>query len=161
MLSPLNRADALQRIALHLLAQKDLVRAREHLREAVELIKGAENNVSKALSLLRVVPVTIKVDDQQVTELVQVTVKVINNIPRPDSGEETGSKARNDYVQSLLQIAWNTIPVFQSLAPRDEIGALALANSIQRQELRSSALLGTSMGSPELRSINNSTKRRN
>jgi hypothetical protein len=48
--------------------------------------------------------------------------------------------------RALMEIAWNTIPTFESLAQWDELGALNFVEKIQRAELRLVASFGAAKG---------------
>ena len=144
--SRLDRAATFQKIALYFHALKNIARARELLNDAANLIESTENGAQKVRHLLSLISAFIKVDELRVPEIAQAAVKVINRISTPPAGEELNSERRKAHTQSLMQIAWNVIPAFERMAPRDELGTFSLANGIQSKEIRASAILGASIG---------------
>jgi hypothetical protein len=146
IIDPLKRAECKQKIALYYLEAKDTVRARETLNEAAALILSSENNLEKAKALLVASTVFMKIDELRVFEMAQAAIKVINTYPRLSQQDTPGSKAHNEYVESLAQAAWLIVPIFSSLAEKDELGTISLAKGIQLHSLRASALFGACKG---------------
>ena len=144
--SPLRRSSAIQKVAIYFIESKDMVSALERLNTAWKLIDSAENDSAKAVALLDIVPVFARVDGQRIPELAQSAIKVLNNIPGPNPEDKPGSDARENYIKTQIGLAYNIIPAFQSLARRDEIGALGLANALQRPGLKTAAIFGVSVG---------------
>jgi hypothetical protein len=142
MVAPLRRASATVRVGFHLYEEEDLAGAREAFDEALKLIKGADDNAAKVAALLQIIPAYAKVDDARLPELTASAVKIINNVPAPGTAEKPGSEARKKYVSELLQIAYNVIPTFRSLAERDEAGTVGLADSIRPREIKAAAHFG-------------------
>jgi hypothetical protein len=96
--------------------------------------------------MLMLVSAFSKVDEAQVPETLQATVKIINSvsITRPEA-TSTG-EARKLFAESLTQMAWNIIPTFQRLSLKDEARAFSLANEIRSKDLRGAAIFGVSTG---------------
>jgi hypothetical protein len=145
---PLQHSSALQRLALAFYEAQDLGRAREIVDEAYKLIESANDDARKAASLLNLATFFLKIDELRVLPTTQASIKIINSLPSPKQEEKAGGELRRQYVQTLLQISYNLVPVFQRLAQKDEAGTLALANRLQRPELKAAAILGASMGIP-------------
>jgi hypothetical protein len=146
IIEPLKRAECKQKVALYYLESKDMVRARETLNEAATLILSSENNLEKAKALLVASMAFMKIDELRVFEMAQAAIKIINMYPRLSPQDTPGSKAHNEYVESLAQAAWLIVPVFSSLAEKDEVGTISLAKGIQLHSLRASALFGAYKG---------------
>ena len=133
---------ALQKLALYF-ESKDLLKARELLNEALKAINSIDEKTQKSLALLRVLPLVAKVNNESVPVIGEQIVKSINSIPSPDS---TDKAVLTNYVQkTLMPLTWQALPVFQSLAERDENLTLDLVSRIQLKEIRTSALLGVAI----------------
>jgi hypothetical protein len=141
-----NRAFSLQKIALYFFEAKDLVRAREALNEAAKLAASNKNDAQKARLLLGLTASFIKVDEIRVTEMIQSAINVINHIPQPRPEDKPNSNARREYAQSLVDVAWNILPVFRSLSVKDYIGMYSIAAGIQDKGVRLAAILGAATG---------------
>jgi hypothetical protein len=144
--SPLERASALQEMARYFFESRDLSNATQILNDALKLILDSETSPAKALSLLNIVSEFTKVDDSRVVEVTQLAIKAINRIPTPDRSDKPGSNSHNEYVKSLVAVASTLIPLFESLARKDEQRALSLTGEIERREVSAPALFGTSIG---------------
>ena len=144
--SPFERASAMQEMAVYFFESRDLVSASQILNEALKLILDSETSPAKALSLLRIVSAFERVDDSRVVEVTRLAIKAVNKIPAPDPSDKPGSNVRNEYVETLVAVASTLMPLFESLARKDEQRALSLAGEIERREESAAALFGTSMG---------------
>ena len=133
----------LQKLTLYFFESKDLLKARELLEATLKAINSIEDNSDKSLALLRLLPLIGKVNNEIAPVIGEQIVKSINSIPSPDS---TDKAVLTDYVQkTLMPVTGQALPVFQSLAERDENLTLDLANRIQLKEIRTSALLGVAI----------------
>lgn len=140
--APLRRASALVDVGLHLHEGGDAGGAGQALDDALKLIKGADDNAEKVTALLQIIPAYAEVDNARVAELAATAVKIINNVPTPGPSDKPGTEAHKRYVTELLQIAYNVIPTFRSLAQRDEAMTSGLADSIRLREIRAAAQFG-------------------
>jgi hypothetical protein len=130
----------LQKLTLYFFESKDLLKARELLEDTLKAVNSIEDKTDKSLALLRLLPLIDKVNNEIAPVIGEQIVKSINSIPSPDG---TDKAVLTDYVQkTLMPVTWQALPVFQSLAERDENLTLDLANRIQLKEIRTSALLG-------------------
>jgi hypothetical protein len=136
----------MQEMALYFLESRDSDNANQMLNGALKHTLDSETSPAKALSLLNIVSAFTKVDDSRVVEVTQLAIKAINNIPTPDSSDKPGSNSHNEYVKTLLAVASTLMPLFESLARKDEQRALSLTGEIERREVTAAALFGTSMG---------------
>jgi hypothetical protein len=135
---------ALQRLTLYFFESNDLLKARELLNDTVKAISSIDEKSQKSLALLRLLPLVGKVNNEILAGVGEQTVKTINSIPSPDS--PTDKAGWSNYVQkTLMPVTGQALPVFQSLAERDETLALDLVNRIQLKEIKTSALLGVTM----------------
>lgn len=135
---------ALQKLTLYFFESNDLTKARELLNDTLKAISSIDEKKDKSLALLRFLPLVGKVNNEIVAEVGEQTVKSINSIPSPDSPADKA--AVSNYVQrTLMPIAGQALPVFQSLAERDETLTLELVNRIQLKEIKTSALLGVAI----------------
>src|ERR1700687_5519643 len=144
--SPFERASAMQEMAVYFFESRDLVSANQVLNEALKLILDSETSPAKALSLLRIVSAFERVDDSRVVEVTRLAIKAVNKIPAPAPSDKPGSNVRNEYVETLVAVASTLMPLFESMARKDEQRALSLAGEIERREESAPALFGTSMG---------------
>lgn len=140
--APLRRASATVELALHMHDDGDVNGAGQTLDDALKLIRGADDNAAKVSALLQIIPAYAKVDNARVAELAATAVKNINNVPAPASSEKPGTEAHERYVAELLQIAYNVITTFRSLAQRDEAMTSGLADSIRPREIKAAAQFG-------------------
>lgn len=144
--SPFNRAAALQRVALYFFAAGDSASALQRLNAAVKIIDSVESGTNRALALLGIIPSFARIDQQRLPELARAAVKAINSIRNPQPEDKPGSEAHKLYVETLIRLAGAAVPAFESLAERDEIGALSLADDLQPHEIRAAAVLGVANG---------------
>jgi hypothetical protein len=145
---PLQRAAAVRRLALHFFEARDTVRAREVLGDALKLVESASDDAPKAAALLNLAVSYLKIDDMRVFPTTQASLKIIDSLPGLMPGAKPGSEAHQKYVQTLLQLAYNLVPVFHLLAQKDEHGTFYVANRLHLPELKASAILGASTGVP-------------
>jgi hypothetical protein len=145
---PLQRAAALQRLASHLFEAKDPQRAREVMGDALKLVESAGDDAPKAAALLNLAVAYLKIDDMRVFPTTHAALKIIDGLPGLAPGAKPGSESHYRYVQRLLQLAYNLVPVFHLLSQKDEQGAFSAANRLSTPELKASAMFGTSTGVP-------------
>jgi hypothetical protein len=144
--SPFYRVHALEKLALYFFEAGDSVSSLERLKDALKHIDAIEYDINQATALLGIIPAFARVDGQRVPELARAAIKTINNIQTPQPGDKPGSEARQNYVGTLIQISEAVVPAFKSLAQTDEIGALGLAQDLQRQDIKAAATLGVAQG---------------
>jgi hypothetical protein len=143
MLSPLNRAAGMRRVALYYFESGDVARAREVLSEAFRIIDSSPTSAQKAGALQDIAVAFARVDEMRVTSTIQSAVSVINSIP--SSNEERGSEARNQFIKNVsMPIVWNTHLVFRALARINPDETLNIADSFRRRDIRLAALIGAS-----------------
>jgi hypothetical protein len=145
---PLRRAAGLQRLAAHFSEAGDTLRAREVMGDALKLIESAGDGGPKAAALLNLAVSFLKIDEARVSPTTQASLKIIDGLPDLMPGAKPGSEAQQRYARTLLQLAYNIVPVFQQLARKDEQGAFYAANRLRVPELKAAAVLGASTGVP-------------
>src|ERR1043165_292892 len=133
---PVNDANALQRIAHYLIEAKDATAAVETLEGAVKKLKAAPDGKEKAVSYLRLASEFLDVDDLRAPEIAREAIKAANSIPRPRDDAE------GKFSWLLFPVADNAIKTFQSLARRDRVEALSLADDFDLKEFKVAAALG-------------------
>lgn len=145
---PLLRALGWQWVAASYHEAGEVVRAREVMQDASNLVESADDTVRKAVALLELAALYVKVDETRVLPTTQAAVKVINALPSPKPEDKPGTEGRKEHAETLMDLAYVLLPAFQRLSRQDEAGTLALAERIRRPELRVAAALGASIGSP-------------
>jgi hypothetical protein len=145
---PLRRAAGLQRLAVYFSETKDVPRAMGVLTDALKLVESAKDDARKATALLNLAVVCLKVDEARAFPTASAALKIIDGLPGPALEAKPGGEARLAYVQTLLQISYTIVPVFQLLAQKDELGTFSVANSLHTPELKASAMLGAATGVP-------------
>jgi hypothetical protein len=133
---PVNRAEALRKIAGYFIDAKDTQPAAESLNDAAKSLAGAPAAKEKAASLFRLAADFAEIDGARSRELLLEGVKTANDIPRPDSDPE------GKFSWSLFPLADTTIKAFQRLARSDRDGTLSTAESFRPKEFRIAATLG-------------------
>jgi len=134
--STLNRAEALQRLALLFSNLKDPWKAKESLLESLRLIRASDNTPEKAIALLKSLRVVARVDQVMVPDVAEETIKALNAL---QFAAPTDKRA-------LMAVVWNTVPSFEALVQWDKLGALNFVEKIQRTELRAVAGFGAAKG---------------
>ena len=134
--STLNRAEALQRLALLFSNLKDPWKAKESLLESLRLIRASDNTPEKAIALLKSLRVVARIDQVMVPDVAEETIKALNAL---QFAAPTDKRA-------LMAVVWNTVPSFEALVQWDKLGALNFVEKIQRTELRAVAGFGAAKG---------------
>jgi hypothetical protein len=145
---PLRRAVGLQRLAVHFSETRDVPRAMGVLTDALKLVESAKDDARKATALLNLAVVCLKVDEARAFPTANAALKIIDGLPGRAPGTKPGSEAHFAHVQTLLQISYAIVPVFQLLSQKDETGAFSAANNLHTPELKASAMLGAATGAP-------------
>ena len=134
--STLNRAEALQRLALLFSNLKDPWKAKESLLESLRLIRASDNTPEKAIALLKSLRVVARVDQVMVPDVAEETIKALNALQFAAPADK----------RALMAVVWNTVPSFEALVQWDKLGALNFVEKIQRTELRAVAGFGAAKG---------------
>lgn len=145
---PLRRAAGLQRLAMHFSESKEITRAIGVLTDALKLVESAKDDARKATALLNLAVVCLKVDEARAFPTASAALKIIDGLPGLTPEAKPGGEAHLARVQTLLQISYTIVPVFQLLAQKDELGTFSAANSLHTPELKASAMLGAATGVP-------------
>jgi len=145
--SALKRAGEMQKIAQYYIETKEPDRAHYVLNDAVKLTELTDDSSDKAVTLLNIATSFSKINDvPRFFDLVQRSISVINKVTssRPNPDDKVNSDA---YVTgTLIPLASTIIPVFQSLAQRDEWLPNSLINKIQAKEIKGPAVFGSYLG---------------
>lgn len=134
--STLNRAEALQRLALLFSNLKDPWKAKESLLESLRLIRASDNTPEKAIALLKSLRVVARIDQVMVPDVAEETIKALNALQFAAPADK----------RALMAVVWNTVPSFEALVQWDKLGALNFVEKIQRTELRAVAGFGAAKG---------------
>lgn len=145
---PLRRAAGLQRLAVHFAETKDVPRAMRVLTDALKLVESAKDDARKATALLNLAAICLRVDEPRAFPTANAALKIIDGLPGRPPEAKSGSEARLAHVQTLLQLSYTLVPVFQLLAQKDETGTFSAANNLHTPELKASAMLGATTGVP-------------
>ena len=159
---PITRASALRRVALFLAASNDLVSARSMLNSAAKVTTSLDDSSAKVTSLFAMAKAAEKIDDLRVPEFIGAAVKVINHlsdIADNKTHAEEKEKDRKARIATLIAVATQVIPGFQSLARKDYIGAHGLAQEIQPVEIRACAMVAAYMEAAASSAVGDSTSK--
>jgi hypothetical protein len=137
---------ALLLVASKYIELKDVLTAQTKIDEAMLLFEKLENNTDKMKLTLSAVGIALKVNKNQAFDIVNSTIKTINNIPSPTSDEKIGTESRKKYVNQIsLDVSSSLGTSFDLLAKTDNVLAESYASSIQRREWRLSAQISIEM----------------
>jgi hypothetical protein len=151
------RAPGLQWVASSYREAGGVVRAREVLDDATKLVESTDD-ARKVVALLQLAALYVKIDETRLLPNTQSAVKIIDALSSPKPEEKPGAETRHRHVEMLMQLAYVLFPAFQRLSRQDEVGTLALAESIRRADLRAAAALGASMGGVPVRDSGRATR---
>ena len=139
--APAERSGALQRLALHYHEAGDVARAWGFMNGALKLIDTLDDE-RRAIALLKITTVFMKVDRQRAPEIAREAVKSLEKVVGPRPEDKPGGEADQKAVERLLRIAYALTPVFRVLAQFDAAEAASVAANIGRREFRTFATLG-------------------
>ncbi len=141
--SPLSRASAAQREAVHIYRANDTPGALARLNASLRLIESAADAPDKVAAFLKSVPACREIDGQRARAVAREAVKAINALPGPRPGDEPASDAYKLYVsKTLMPVVWFVVPAFRDLAKGDEPDAYSIAEDISSREIKTAAVLG-------------------
>jgi hypothetical protein len=131
-----SRSEALRKVARYFTETKDTFSAIETLGEATKILAEASDGREKVLAYLKLTTDFSNLDYTRATETARVAVKAANNISRPQEDEE------GKFNLSLFPALDSTIKTFQTLARKDRMGALGLADTFQTRDFKIAATIG-------------------
>src|SRR5215213_757040 len=144
--APLPKVEALSLLMRYCAKANDKIEAQRFLIEAAKVAESEPNEPNKAKAFFLLSLTCDVVDETKKTELLTSGIKAINNFPKPD----TSPRDKSTYVQRLDNSGYELTKSFKQLTAKDENGALALVEKIQKPDLRAFALVGILLGLDEL-----------
>ncbi|MFN2517064.1 MAG: hypothetical protein ABR556_12725 [Pyrinomonadaceae bacterium] len=145
--SALKRANELQKLAQYYIETKESDRAHYVLIDAVKLIDLTDDSSDKAVALLNIATSFSKINDvPRFFDLVQRSINVINKVTSGRLNPDDKSNSDAYVTDTLIPLASYIIPVFQSLARKDEWLTNSLIIKIQPKEIRGPAVFGSYLG---------------
>lgn len=142
------KLSTLENVALRLQASNNSTGAREALNSALGLVKAWDDSADKAGALLDLADTFMKVDSSRAPEVAHAAVVTINNTPTLLRKADVAGDARLVEVENVMKVAYRMVPIFQLLSKANKPAALALAEQIRRQELRTAARVSVYTGQP-------------
>lgn len=136
IVDPLSRGDGFRRIASFYADKSESVSARDALGEAITSINKAEAGDQKISGVIKLLPITQKIDRNRVSELVELAAKAINSFPSINVEDKPQTENYRKYVTSIMHINWNLLPVLEKLLKENRGEAENLAGRIDRREVR-------------------------
>ena len=138
----LDRASALQKLAVYQVNVNDNWKSRESFAESLKLIRSSDNSPEKALSFMNSFKASFKIEGAISQDLAEDAVKAINAVSVPDQKKDNAD--RQTYTRkTLMPLMWTIVPAFEVLARADQFTTLSLVDKVERPELKLAALLGT------------------
>lgn len=141
----LDRASALQKLAIYQISVNDNLKARESFTESLKLIRSSENSPEKALRFMNSFKASFKVEGTVSQDLAEDSIKAVNAVPVPDQKKDNTD--HQTYMRkTLMPLAWTIVPAFELLARSDQFTTLSIVDKVERPELKLAALLGAYQG---------------
>jgi hypothetical protein len=144
--SSLAKVEALNLIMVYWAKAGETVATQRLLLEAANVAGSVSQEQDKAKAFLILSLSCDLADVQKKGELLQSAIKALNNLPKPDSGERDPKSSYQNYVRVLDNTGYELTKGFQALASKDQDGALALIDKLQKPDLRTFALIGVLQG---------------
>lgn len=146
--SPLVRAYALQRVALRQKEAKRLDEARETLQKALNSVGKSSGGAEKAVALSEIALTYCKLDAERIPEVTRAFVSALNSLPEEGRPSALPGGPGEAKTEDLLKVVTGTNALFRlaALTARDEREVLNIAQTIKRQDLKTTAVVGASIG---------------
>ena len=139
IVSPVERANSLGKIADHYIEHADPIFARGTLEEAVKFAAGTDTGPRGISSLITLIPIAQKIDPNYVFTLSELTTRSINAIPALNIEDKPQTENYKKYVNAVTGISWNLMPVLNWLIKVNRNAATDLANRINKKEIKIAA----------------------
>lgn len=143
--SPLTRVEALNLIVIYYAKATENAQAQRLLSEASKVAASAPDETPKAKSYFILSITCEQVDSSKKADLLLSGINTLNNLARANSSGRDKTIYQN-YVLSLDNSGYEMTKAFNRLTKQDENSALALVDKLQKQDLRTFALLGILSG---------------
>ena len=132
------------KIAAKYVELKDNAQASGKLNESLKIIEKSENSAAKVRILFSAVPLALRIDKAGAFNVASSAVKVINNLPTPNTDDKTPANERNEYVENvLLPTAFNIVKAFEILAKENADLSFSIAQEIQGKDWKTAAQIIT------------------
>lgn len=149
IVSPLARVEGLVLIMRYAGKTNDKTGAQRLLAEASKIASNVSSTVEKSKAFFLLSTTCDSADESQKAPLLESGIKALNNLPKPDSGV-SDRKPYEQYVRNLDNAGNELRKSFKGLTKKDENGAIALAEKVQKPDLRTFAMIGILQGLDEL-----------
>jgi hypothetical protein len=147
--SPLARVEGLVLIMLYCGRAKDKVAAQRLLAEASKVAIAISDYLEKAQAFFLLSVTCDQADESQQAGFLESAIKALNMVSKPDSGTND-KKPYQQYVRGLDNTGYQLTRGFKELTKKDENGALALIEKLQKPDLRTFATIGILLGVNDL-----------
>jgi hypothetical protein len=147
--SPLARVESLVLIMRYWGKANDQTAAQRLLAEALKIAAAAPDHVEKAKAFFLLSITCDSADESQKAALLESGIKALNNVSRPDSSA-SDKKPYQQYVRNLDNTGYQLVRGFKELTKKDENGAVALVEKLQKPDLRIFATIGILFGMNDL-----------
>jgi hypothetical protein len=147
--APLARVEGLVPIMRYWGKANDQTAAQRFLAEASKIAGAASDPVEKAKAFLLLSIACDLADESQKAGLLESAVKALNSLSRPDA-DASDQKPYHQYVRNLDNAGHQLSRGFKELTKKNENEALALAEKLQKPDLRIFAALGVLSGIDDL-----------
>jgi hypothetical protein len=132
----LARAEILRKTANYFFEQEDSTAALNTLNESLKITNETENNSKKIAMLLRLLVSFQKIDKDKVSGVSENIAKLIDALPTLNPDDKPGSENHIKYMNSIMAINANLLPVFNELLKKNRLEALNFASRINRKEVK-------------------------
>ncbi len=133
---PLSKAESLRKTANYYFDQNDSGAAYTALDDAIKLITKVEGGDRRIFSLVNLLPTVYRIDRNRFSDLSELTAKSINSIPSLNVEDKPHTENFKNYVNSMMNINWNLLPVLTKLLADNKSEAANLAGRINKKEIR-------------------------
>ncbi|HEY6806998.1 MAG TPA: hypothetical protein VI306_25700 [Pyrinomonadaceae bacterium] len=145
MVSLLPKIESLNLLMRYDVKANDKDSAQRLLIDVVRIADASADSLDKAKAFLLIGMTCDQVDDSKKADLLLSSLKVLNNLSKPDSTVRDKT-AHQLYVQRLDNVGYELTQGFRDLAAKDQNEALALVEKLQNPDLRTYALIGVLIG---------------
>jgi len=147
--SPLARVEGLVLIMRYWGKANDKTAAQRLLAEANKVAAAISDNIEKAKAFFFLSISCDQTDESQKAGLLESAIKALNNVSEPDS-RASDTQPHYQYVRDLDSTGYQLTRGFKELTKKDESGAVALVEKIQKPDLRTFAVVGVLLGVDDL-----------
>lgn len=136
IINKLKLAENLRNIAYYYFKKEDFLSANYTLDEAIRTTTKVEDGMQKTYSLIRLIPMTEKINKNRTSQVIQEAAKAINKIPSLDVDDKPGNESYETKAISAMATNWNLLPTMKWLAKENKDEAVYFASLIERKEIK-------------------------